>query len=66
MWIEVKHRGGSPKEMEYWLGWRRKYGTLRCSWSRQDSDNLGLKIATAFQEAFDKGAERVVMVSNLN
>ena len=63
MWVEVKYHGGSPKEMEYWLGWRRKYGKLRCSWSKQDTGHLGLKMAAAFEKAFDRNAERVVLVS---
>ena len=61
-WVKVIYHGGSLKEMEYWLGWRCKSRRLRMSWSKQSDGHLGLKMAAAFNQAFDKGAERVLLV----
>ncbi|XP_072026517.1 uncharacterized protein [Amphiura filiformis] len=63
-WVEVKYHGGSQEDMDYWLGWRKKSKQFRMSWSEQDAGHLGQKMAGAFNKAFEKGAQRVVIIGS--
>lgn len=50
------HDGGDPKQIGRWLG----SANIHCL--PQISGNLGQRMRAAFQQAFDKGAERVLLV----
>ncbi|OWF56872.1 uncharacterized protein LOC110451009 [Mizuhopecten yessoensis] len=59
--VEVQYRGGSPEDMEYWLGWRRRHipGLV---WVEQVDGDLGNKMKTAVLRKFTQGKENVVII----
>ncbi|XP_077979262.1 uncharacterized protein LOC144434634 [Glandiceps talaboti] len=57
--VEVKYCGGSKEEMRYWFDKRTQ---LDCIWSEQSGIGLGDRMANAFKQAFEEGAENVIIV----
>lgn len=53
--VEVRHEGGSWRQMRRWLGPGVRY-------RRQNQDDLGRRMASAFRTAFGEGAQRVVLI----
>lgn len=53
--IEVRHAGGSWRQMRGWLGPETCY-------RHQAPGDLGHRMASAFRAAFDEGAHRVVLI----
>ncbi len=53
--IEVRHEGGSWRQMRRWLGPEVHY-------RHQAPGDLGHRMASAFRTAFDEGARRVVLI----
>ena len=59
--LELRHYGGYANQLEYWVG-RREDPMVICrpqTWSK----DLGGKMAGAFRDAFEEGAQFVVVVS---
>jgi rSAM/selenodomain-associated transferase 2/rSAM/selenodomain-associated transferase 1 len=53
--LEIRFEGGSPPLMREWLGFDREY-------EPQGEGDLGIKMAVAFQDNFQKDIKRIVLV----
>ncbi|MDZ8118223.1 TIGR04283 family arsenosugar biosynthesis glycosyltransferase [Pontiella agarivorans] len=53
--VEIRYTGGTEEEMQAWLGVGLQY-------AEQGAGDLGERMARAFQDHFDSGAERVVVI----
>ena len=60
--LELRHHGGEPNQLDYWVGKREPLVVHRPQSSRRE---LGKKMADAFRDAFNEGAQTVVLVSDL-
>ncbi|XP_035676070.1 uncharacterized protein LOC118415510 [Branchiostoma floridae] len=59
--VEVRYHGGTEDDMRYWL---ERRADISCWWRVQDGEDLGHKMANAFQDAFKEGTENVVLVGS--
>ena len=53
--IEVRHAGGTGRDMRRWLGSGPRY-------RRQSGEDLGRRMAAAFRSAFDEGCRRPLLI----
>ncbi len=53
--VEVRYKGGNLELMSRWLG-------LDMLYRKQSGQDLGARMLTAFQEAFDQGEESVLLI----
>ena len=55
--IEIRHEGGTRKQMRQWLG-------TGFSYCPQGSGDIGLRMGRAFLDAFEQGWETVVVIGS--
>ena len=53
--VEIHHTGGSPQQMQDWLGTDLIY-------QNQIDGDLGAKMTAAFQKSFDSGVDKVAII----
>ena len=58
--IEVRHCGGDPVQMNYWIG---RHCDPMIVYREQIGDDLGHKMANAIKDAFNEGVNTVLIVS---